>query len=114
MDLIQYYNNMSDITIISACIVVLGGFFIAATVFVAFSRGNIPVALLILTIVLIIGLALAYVSGYYHDKATEACVDAGYTVYLDGVKVDPDNIEIKLYRVSVDNDNKKLMLTHKK
>lgn len=49
----------------------------------------------------------AYYSGI------EDCISDGYTVYLDGVKINPNTIDIRLYSVSIDYEKQAVFLTYK-
>ena len=56
---------------------------------------------------------------YIHDNASLLGLGeperdiSGYTIYLDGVEVDSDKIDISLYKCSYDDENKIVYMTDK-
>lgn len=66
-------------------------------------------------VILLISLVGAVVA---EPNATEAlyqqALDNNYTVYVNGVEVDPDNIYVNQYKVHIDDEQHKVMLANKK
>ena len=47
-----------------------------------------------------------------HDNWNTA-IEKGYTFYLDGVEVQPENIDLDRYEIRYDTENKKVILSEK-
>ena len=46
------------------------------------------------------------------NKAETLAEEANYTVYLDGVTVSIDSVDLTDYKIIIDNENKQIILTH--
>lgn len=44
-------------------------------------------------------------------RAYDTKVEQGYEVYVNGISVEPDNIDKEEYSISFDNEKKKIILT---
>ena len=66
---------------------------------------------------LIVFIAMGALSFYIRDnvkiETVETKVNENYEIYLDGEPVELDNIDIKYYQMTVDNENEKIYLTKK-
>lgn len=46
-----------------------------------------------------------------HEEELFSSIEEGYTVYLDGIEVDAENIDVMLYASSIDHEKKVIYLT---
>ena len=82
---------------------------------IIFKKDIFARTLIICVVILIISLVLTVAT---EPNATEAlyqqALDKNYTVYVNGVEVDPDNIYVNQYKVHIDDEQHKIMLANKK
>ncbi len=76
---------------------------------ILFMFSQVSIGICAILIILYVAIRFSYLD----SKELEEAVDSGYTVYIDGMKVDVENIDLKLYRFSIDEDAKKVFLTSK-
>ena len=89
-------------------ILIVIGFFCILEGFLGYSHKAVIIgALLIIVGSLFIG------GGVIAAKNAPVIDRSGYTVYLDGEKVDPDKIDIRMYRVSYDDEKQEIYLSKK-
>lgn len=65
-------------------------------------------------IISVIFLIIAAIGGFATEGAAKRelvtkYINQGYTLYVDGVKVDPDNVYVKYYRIHIDDEQHKIL-----
>lgn len=69
----------------------------------------------ICVVVLLISLVLTLAAEPNATKEIyQQALDKNYTVYVNGVEVDPDNIYVNQYKVHIDDEQHKVMLANKR
>lgn len=53
----------------------------------------------------------AVASNTKYEKYVQAKIDSGYKVYLDGKKVEANNIDFRKYHIKIDTKQKKVLCT---
>lgn len=66
-----------------------------------------------LIVFIAIGALSFYIRGNAKTETIETKVNENYEIYLDGEPVELDNINIKYYQMTVDDENEKIYLTKK-
>ena len=79
------------------------------------NRGGFATAALACIIVMIISLfGVIFTEPSAIEKEYQRALDNNYTVYVNGVEVDPDNIYVNQYKVHIDDEQHKVMLANKR
>lgn len=65
-------------------------------------------------IISVIFLIIAAIGGFATEGAAKRelvtkYINQGYTLYVDGIKVDPDNVYAKYYRIHIDDEQHKIL-----
>ena len=79
------------------------------------NKGGFATAALSCIIVMIISVfGVVFTEPSAMDKEYQQALDKNYTVYVNGVEVDPTNIYVRHYKVHIDDEQHKVMLANKK
>lgn len=92
-------------------ILIFGVALIASVIVGCIRNSDIALKVMIISVVLLIIAAIggfATEGGAKRELVTKY-INQGYTLYVDGVKVDPDNVYVKYYRIHIDDEQHKIL-----
>lgn len=92
-------------------ILIFGVALIASVIVGCIKNSDIALKVMIISVILLI---IAAIGGFATEGAAKRelvtkYINQGYTLYIDGVKVDPDNVYVKYYRIHIDDEQHKIL-----
>jgi len=101
-------------TIYSICIIavfIFGVVLVASLIIGCIRNSDIALKVMIISVILLIiaGIGGFAIEGKAKSEVVNKYINQGYTLYVNGVKVDPDNVYVKYYKIHIDNEQHKIL-----
>ena len=92
-------------------ILIFSAALIASAIIGCIKSSDIAFKIMIISVIFLI---IAAIGGFATEGAAKRelitkYINQGYTLYVDGVKVDPDNVYVKYYKIHIDDEQHKIL-----